>query len=299
MTNVARKAVLTLLLAAAQTACAALGSSGPSQVARGEYYAAGKPEFDAFFIALHQKQVELLAAPSELQSAREGITRALGLTAEASDDSLRERLGQEVRRLGNQGLRLRLEAPEPSEKLDASATLHTSEPSVASPLREALPRETTRLVRSRNRMLAAKAQLEKLRVQAIQLEGAVDEAFRLEGPWKRDEVRKNLADGQKMITVMASRAQEVLDTDQKLLALVTQAATSDPSVGKVPAYVPPPSEPEETSRRPRAAGARPGSPARPAAAAKPAPATTPKPRADDESPAPRPAQGSAPAEIEP
>lgn len=291
-------AALTFALAAVLPGCSSwLGSSGPSQVARGEYYAAGKPEFDAFFIALHQKQVQLLAAPEEPQKARQSLTQAVGLTPDASDDSLRERLGQEARKLSNQGLRLRLEAPEPSDKLDASATLHASDTSTATPLREALPRDATRLVRSRNRMLATKAELEKLRVQGIALEGSVDQAFRVDGPWKRDEVRKNLADGQKMITLMVSRAQEVLDIDQRLLALVTQAATSDPSVGKVPTYTEPDDEPRERpSRGGRHHAPRPAAGTRPAPAAKPPSASA---RSDDEAPAPKPTQGSAPAEIEP
>lgn len=301
LTSLLRSAALVLLLGL--SGCA-LGSGGPSQVARGEYYAAGKPEYDAFFIELHQKQVDLLSAPAEPKSARDGLTRPLSLTADASDDSLRERLGQEVRKLSNQGLRLRLEVPEPNgEALDASATLHTSDPSAATPLREALPQSTTRLVRSRNRMLATKAALEKLRVAGIRLEGGVDEAFRIEGPWKRDEVRKNLEDGQKMITIMLSRAQEVFDVDQKLIALISSTATSDPSVGKVPAYTPPAAEEsdEKPSRRgnARSSGARPTSP-RPVPAAKPAGTPAPRPReGDDAAAAPKPTQGSAPAEIEP
>ncbi len=293
MTAGARASTLAvaLTLAALLQGCGLMSSSGPTEVARGEYYAAGKPEFDAFFIQLHQKQVELLSAPEEPQKARESLTRAVGLTRDASDDSFRERLTREVRLLADRGLRLRLEVPEPSEALDASATLHASDASTLTPLREALPQGATRLVRSRNRMQATKVALEKLRVQAIRLEGSVDEAFRVEGPWKRDEVRKNLADAQKMITLMLSRAKDVLEVDQTLLALVAQAATSDPSVGTLP-----PPDPTATEDEPRVKPARRSAP-RPLPASKPAAA---KPRADDEAPpAPRPTQGSAPAEIEP
>jgi hypothetical protein len=292
----------SLALALTVAGCGLFASTGPTQVARGEYYAAGKPEYDAFFIELHQKQVELLAAPSEPKKAREGLTQATGLMPDASDESLRERIQQELRKLGNQGLRLRLEAPAPTSTLDASATLHASDTTTATPLREVLPRDTTRLVRSRNAMLAAKAALEKLRVKGIQLEGGIEQAFRVDGPWKRDEVRRNLADGQKLITLMQSRAQEVFDEDQRLIDLVTAAATSDPSVGRVPVYAAPAppddSVPKVPKRGPRGHGApRPAAAQTPATSGKP-PGAAAKPR-DDEAPAPKPTQGTAPAEIEP
>jgi hypothetical protein len=281
--------------------CSLLGSNGPSEVARGEYYAAGKPEFDSFFIALHEKQVNLLGAPREPAEARKNLTQIMGLSADASDSSLKDRLNQELKKLASQGLRVRLEVPDPSPTLDASATLYASDGANAAPLRTTLTQEATRLVRSRNRMLAGKAELEKLNVTGITLEGSVDQAFRVDGPWKRDEVRKNLGDGQKLITLMQARAQEVIDLDQKLLALLVEVASTDPNLGKAPAYVPPAPTEEAPKPNKRAPAARPTPTPRPAPAgttAKPVAASAPK-RADNDAPAPKPVQGNAPAEIEP
>jgi hypothetical protein len=283
-------------------ACNVLAPKGPSDVARGEYYAAGKPEFDAFFIELHQKQVALLAAPNDPIEARKNLTQALGLTPDASDDSLTERLSQELKKLASQGLRLRLDVPEPSSTLDASAALFSSESTTATPLRTLLPQEGTRLVRSRNRLLAAKAELEKLRVSGITLEGSVGTAFRTDGPWKRDEVEKNLSDGQKVITLMQARAQDVVDQDTKLLDLLAKTAATDPNLGKAPVAAPPPSD-DDKPRRPSAARPVASRPAPMSAAAKPtspAPAKpVPKRGGDDDGAAPKPVQGNAPAEIEP
>lgn len=287
-----------LALLALTSACALLQPSGPTEVARGEYYAAGKPEYDAFFIQLHQLQVELLAAPEEPQNVRMELTKSAGLTADASDESLSTRLGQELKKLAAQGLRVRLEVPEPSNALDASATLHTSESGPSSPLRASLPQHATRLVRSRNRMLATKEQLQKLAVSGIALETNVDQAFRVEGPWKRDEVRRNLTDGQKVITLMSARAQEVHDQNQKLLSLLSEAATTDPNLGKTPATLPPPPSEDQATKPTKRSGSRSaGSSHRPAAAAKPSAA--PAPKREDDAPAPKPVQGNAPAEIEP
>lgn len=291
-----------LVALALMPACNVLAPKGPSDVARGEYYAAGKPEFDAFFIELHQKQVALLAAPNDVTEARKNLTQALGLTADASDDSLNERLTQELKKLASQGLRLRLDVPDPSATLDASATLYSSDSGTASTLRTLLPQEGTRLVRSRNRLLAAKSELDKLRVTGITLEGSVDTAFRTEGPWKRSEVRDNLNDGQKVITLMQARAQEVLDQDVKLLELLAKAATTDESLGKTPVAAAP--TPVDEAKPRRSGGARAATPSKPAssaASAKPAPAP-PRPvpkRGGDEDAAPKPVQGNAPAEIEP
>jgi hypothetical protein len=284
--------LLSLMLAAG---CSVLAPQGPTEVARGEYYAAGRPEYDSFFILLHEKQVELLSAPAEPRAARQALTAVLGLTADASNDALAQRLRQEMQKLASQGLRVRLEVPTPSTAVDASATLHTSETSTPSPLRTALPQEATRLVRARNRMVSTRAELEKLRVMGITLEGGVPRAFRTEGPWKRDEVRDNLSDGQKVITLMEARAGEVELVAAQLLALIGSAATTDGSVGQTVAE-PEPTVPPPKSRRSSSRGttsAKP-TPAGPLPAGKP-----PAPRSEGEAAGPKPVQGSAPAEIEP
>jgi hypothetical protein len=279
-----------VLAAALLGGCSVFAPQGPTEVARGEYYSAGKPAFDSFFLMLHELQVELLKAPAEPQRARQNLTQAVGLTVEASDDSLSSRLRQELKKLESQGLRVRLEVPD-SPAIDASATLHTSESAAASPLRTKLPEQATRLVRSRNRMQQTRAQLEKLRVTGIELETNIDAEFRTDGPWKRDEVRRNLADGQKLITLMLARAREVEDQDEKLLTLVADAVTTDPNLGKVVAYTPPPEELTKPAKRsqPRSSSGGAAKPSTPAAA---------KPPSDDSAP-PKPVQGTAPAEIEP
>ena len=295
--------VLSLAMA---LGCSVLKPQGPSEVARGEYYAAGKPQFDRFFIELYELQVALAKAPDDPTAARKALTDLLGLPVEASDDSLHERLTQEARKLVGLGLRLRLDIPESSTKEDASATLYASETTTSTPLRATLPEQATRLVRSRNQMLKAKTRLDALAVLGIQLDGSVDATFHTDGPWKRDEVRTNLSDAQKVITLMQARAQEVRDKDDKLLGQLVSAASTDGNLGKLPAApaLPPPEETAKPTRRggtaPRASGAT----AAPRGATTPPPAVPPKapPKrgGDDEAPAaPKPTQGSAPAEIEP
>lgn len=279
--------------------CGVFAPKGPTEVARGEYYSAGKPEYDRFFILLHEKQVQLLSAPQEPIAARRGLSLALGLTPDASDAALRERLEHELKELAAQGLRTRLETPQTSADLTAFATLYTSDATTSTPLRATLPQEATRLVRSRNGMLATKAELSKLRLMSITLEGSVEPTFRTEGPWKRDEVLRNLADSQKVITLMEGRAQEVADRASSLLALLTTAATTDASLG-VP--LPSPSKEEERPTLRRGSASRSSSASvRSAASNKPASGAVAKPpvKGEAEANAPKPVPGSAPAEIEP
>lgn len=291
--------VLGFVLAGA--GCSVLAPRGPTEVARGEYYSAGQPEFDQFFIELHRLQVELLRAPDEPQKARSALAISLGLPADASDDSLGSRLSQEAKKLSARGVRLRLEIPELAPGvLDASATLHSSDLGVQTPLRPALSTEATRIVRSRNQLAGAAEQLEKLRVTGINLEGRIGEVFRKDGPWKRDEVRRNLADGQKLITVMLARGKEVEAFDVKLLTLLSAQATTDSELNRALPIVAAPAPPAASEDR---AAADAAVTKKPLASAKPrslAGGARPKAsEADTEGAAPKPTQGSAPAEIEP
>jgi hypothetical protein len=273
-------------------------------VARGEYYPAGRPDFDEFFIQLHRLQVEMLSAPEEPRAARAAMLQVLGLTPDASDESLRSRLDSEAKKLGASGARLRLEIPEPQRGADASATLHSEGGAVPRAL-GTLSSQATRVVRARERALAAGDQLERLRVAAIALEAQVDAAFRLEGPWKRAEVRLNLSDGQKLITVMLARSKDVIAYSERLLELVAKAATTDPELGKPAAVasVEEEPEPDEPPKAQRGRPLRPPGRSRPnAATTTRAPARPPAARAapaaaDARPPAPKP--GTAPAEFEP
>jgi hypothetical protein len=288
-----------LVVLALTCGCSAFAPKGPTEVARGEYYSSGRPDFDAFFLSLHEKQVELLAAPSEPRAARDRLASSVGLAAEASDDALRRRMTQEMQALAARGLRLRLEVPPPSP-LPGSATLFASEASTTSPLRSALSQEATRLVRVRDRMLATKTELARLRVRAITLGGNVEGAFRTEGPWKREEVEHNLEDGQKLIVIMEARADEVAASASSLLSLLATVAVTDPSLGL------PVREAATQEEAPRSRRAPPrGSPAERRAsqevpAARPRGGAVARPPSGDEGAAPKPpAPGNAPAEIEP
>ena len=117
--------------------CSLFASKGPSEVARGEYYSAGKPEFDSFFIVLHEKQVELLAAPQEPRGAKNSPN--LGLAPDASERP-EGALAQELQKLAGLGYACG-STGRPRLHARASATLFASDTSSATPLRAALPQK--------------------------------------------------------------------------------------------------------------------------------------------------------------
>jgi hypothetical protein len=286
-----------------------------SAVAQGEYYASGNPAFDEFFIKLHRYQVELASAPDGARQARADFTKNLGLGSDAADDQIEIRVKEEAQKLASSGLRLKVELPsEPSDAAeqpsgDASVSIRSSK----SPTGDGelfvrgVQTSTTQLLRIRNRMRFGHKELERLRVQGIELDGQIDTAFRLESPWKRDEVRENIADGQKIVTLMIARADEVEALSDKLLKVVAQAATTDDKLGSVvQAPAPPPEAPEASNEKAKSSKAskKPSQkPARPAA--KPRPAAAPKPAAPagdpgEAPPPPKPAPAeAAPKEFEP
>ena len=311
-----RRCALILALCLQSLACSWVRPE-PSAVAQGEYYSSGNPAFDEFFIKLHGYQVELASAPDDAQKARADFTKNLGLGSDAADDQIEIRVKEEAQKLASSGQRMKVELPpepkEPAEQApeQPSVAVRTTKSAVGNgeAFVTGVQTSTTKLLRIRNRMRSGHKELERLRVKGIELDGQIDTAFRLESPWKRDEVRENIADGQKIVTLMIARADEVEALSDKLLKVVAQAATTDDKLGSVvQAPTPPPeaSAAEASNEKPKSgkANKKPGQkPARPAA--KPRPAAAPKPAAaagngGEAPPPPKPAAAeAAPKEFEP
>jgi hypothetical protein len=228
----ARRLLLGTLTIVSLAGCGLFVSSSPSAVAQGNYYASGNAEFDAFFIALYRLQVELAKAPERPSNARTALATRLGLNRAAPTEQILARAKEEATRLRNANVFMKLELPPASSAEPGTevATLRTSE-SPASEADKALLRElessTTELLRVQSVMAAKKRALDQLRSQAVTIETQVDTAFRLEGPWKRSEVRENLSDAQKLITLMNSRTDEVAKEASKLLDPLREVLDTD------------------------------------------------------------------------
>jgi hypothetical protein len=85
-----------------------------------------------------------------------------------------------------------------------------------------------------------KATLTQLRVQAITLDTQVDDTFRKEGPGRKSEVRKNLADALRLIPLMDAEADKVLRDETDFLKKLKPAVDRN-----LPAFDAPAAPPEQ------------------------------------------------------
>ncbi len=240
------------LCAASLPACA---HNETSSVARGEYYAAGAPDYDEFFVHVYRYQTRTAEAIEHEKAVRAELARALGAKATSS-----------------------------SAELASVIKARGSDSSVEDALHKAA-------IASKELKDATSDgdAVDRLRVRAIDLDRQVDTAFWKEGQAKRSEVRKNLADAQKMLVLVGDKRRAVAEGAGTLLAACEPALHASAA---------PPSNPEATATsdekpkkkapRKRSGGSKPAAPAstpKAKPAAEPAPAPAPKapaPKADFE-----------------
>jgi hypothetical protein len=291
-----RALCLAACLSAAAPACAVF--SGPSAVAQGKYYSSGNPQYDEFFIQLYQLQLQMAEAPAIPDNERQALAQALDLSPETPTEGVTSRLREEALKLGKTGVRMRLEQSPSLDKPEAaSATILASyRPKDSAPATLIAKVETSasNLLRAASGMKAAAVQLGKLEVAIITLDADVPQAFAEARVGTRGEVEKNLADAQKLITLMKARGTEVNAQCEELLTSIAKAVNTDDGSLSAPPESAEPSNPTDADAkktssklraRPKPTSPTPAASAA-AAPAKPAPAKPlPKPAADDEAPA--------------
>ncbi len=302
-TRFARALAVSACLASAAVlpSCAVFGGGGPSQVAQGKYYSSGNPQYDEFFIALYQLQVEMADAPHVPDTERQSLAQALGLSPETPADGVTERLREEALKLNRTGVRMRLEQSAPPDKPEtASATIRaTYRPKDAASAGLLVKVETsaTNLLRTATSMKAAEVLLGKLEVEAINLDADVPKAFAKARVGKKGEVKKNLADAQKLITLMKARGDDVRAQCEALLTAIAKAVnTDDGSLSAPPpesANPEPPKPADADAKKAPKPHAKPKAASSTPAARAPAPAPKPKP------PSPKPAAGDDDAPAKP
>jgi hypothetical protein len=237
------------------------------------------------------------------------LARTLGLAAETPADGVTQRLHEEALKLGSMGNHLRLEpkAP-PDEPAAASATLRATYPpsdTAAARLIANVEASASHLLRTAGLMKKAEITLLKLEVDASNLEPDVPKAFAEAHVGKQSEVHQNLADAQKLITLMKARGGDVRAQCEQFFASIAQAVNTDdgsldaPTEASAERAGPQPKKgAPKAHAKPKTASPAPASSA-PAAAPKPKPPAPPpakpKPGNGDDDAAARPAPPSKPA----
>lgn len=277
-----------------QPGCFLFGSPGPSAVGQGHRYASGDPTFDAFFETLHDLQVRMAEAPGEEQKIRHSLATELDADPDASATILADKTGTRAHALAAKGIGLKLETEEGDDETKAKAELHAvgaalggDEKTFVDAVQTAVQKELE-LARE---MKKAKKTLEQFRASMADLDAKVDATFRLGGPRKKAEVRKNLDDAQRLIPLMNARADEVHDAALATAKKLSEAVETSASAESRPA---PPAEPEQTRKtkhtqrrpRPKSSGAS------------HAPSSKPKSKPEPK-PAPKPAPKPPPSDFEP
>jgi len=227
-----------LLGALALPACGLFASKGPSSVAQGKYFSTANPQYDEFFVAIYDLQQGLSVAPEVPESERQRLARALSLPPQTALGTVAARLREEPQKVGH-------------DQLLASAA---------------------NLRRSMSDMQADSDALARLEVNAISLDANVDVAFAGMRAGTRSDVKKNLADAQKLIVLMKARVSQVR-TDSDLLLHATGTETPTPIAVPDPEHAPgaEAKKPVVDAKKPQKPASKPVSSSAPTPAPKPAP----------------------------
>ncbi|HEX6766345.1 MAG TPA: hypothetical protein VF103_12725, partial [Polyangiaceae bacterium] len=278
---------IVLFLLASPVACRLLVAPGPSAVAQGRYFSTGNPNYDEFFVRLNRMQVELKTAPETLAQVRADLAKSVGAEPSADSAALGKALGEKVGEMSRRGTTRAVDhGHEPGARARLAGA--TAEPDRE--LVKTLDGLLARLSELRERSGPWQKELEWLAPAGVELETSVEAAFVGHSRGMRDDVHQNLADAQRVITLMSGRKKEIEQNGAELEGLFTAA------FGERKAEPPPAPAPAPTPK----ASPRPApKPAAPRPAPRPAPAAAAAPASDEQAPAPKPKQGTARPDFEP
>jgi hypothetical protein len=271
-----------LCLSAASAGCT---RQDTTPVARGEYYAAGKPDYDEFFVKLYRYQLDTANALKLEQAARDELARAVGAAPNAKPSEIAPNLQKMAGELEQAGVEVRFA---PSATPDGPELEVKGEPGGAHAARLEAVRAATRKLRSIETLAQSLSELDALRTRSIELDRDVDRVFWTDGAAKRSEVKSNLSDARELIALMSDRRKGIGQSSSELLALLE--VTFKPKA-------PPPQpvaeaeedEPPKAKKQGRAANQRASTPKKGGARSKPANRPAPKASAAAAAPKPPPA----------
>lgn len=271
---------------------ACFGSKGPSNVSQGKQYVTGKADYDEFFSAMYQLQVSLGSAPDRERAIRQHLSEALEIDPGSRAEEIAAALSKRVARFVKPGTTVKLTITGLEPKGTPSSVLTTTG-TIADPKDQEIVRAIEQASKDAATLLGdvrrSNAATEHLRDEAPALEPGIDEKFRLEGPGRKADVRKNLTDAERLIPLMATRASDIEERTTELLRKLEKAVSgSDPGIAPEKVVL------EETGKKGKEkpkAGAR----AEPKPAGKaPTKPAQPKPESSESEPPKKPAPKPAP-----
>ena len=265
MTNSGRRlssAVKALILAALLGAACA--RTDTTTVARGEYYAAGHPDYDEFFVTLYRFQLETAEVLKEEQNARAELARGLGAKGD-KPKQLSPLLKQRADELERQGVKVVLTTAQPP-----TIEITGEPPEEQQMFLKALRDSTTRLGKVAASTTSNEA-VDQLSTRVAELERRSESAFHSEGEGKITEVKSNLNDAQKLLVLISDSRKKLSQSSSELLSAIGQTFAAPPPP-------PPPVVEEEPKPKPKKRAPRRSSAPAPKQASAPAPAPAPAPK---------------------
>lgn len=224
------------LLGGALVGCSGFRSQRPSTVAEGKYYSSGHPQYDEFFIGLYALQVQMNEAPAAPAATLRGLAQSVGLRAPATLAQVVKVLRERALQARERGVYLRFDQDHGHGEADPARAVVRSNPQ---PTDQAtlvmitqVESSADALLRSMAEMTAGEASLTVLERKTIALDAGVNRAFAQAPPAKQGEVKSNLADAHRLITLMRARAGDVRAGSQQMLAGLSKALDTDD--GSVP-----------------------------------------------------------------
>jgi hypothetical protein len=226
-------ALVLATLCTTQLGCVSLVNPGPTAVSQREIYEPGVAEYDTFFARFHALQLAVVKAPTEHWALRKALATELGLDPMASMDLVEKHLATRISDFEKHDSRLRVELiglEEGAKETDAVVTLtDASGKEVESPLVDTLERAAKSCARLSVMLRSARQSAEQLGSHLSELDANVGERFRLRGPLRTKEVRRNLADVRVMLPTLARAVDSADEENRRLLEMVTKLATEEPS----------------------------------------------------------------------
>jgi len=249
---------------------AACTRTDTTTVARGEYYAAGHPDYDEFFVSLYRFQVQTAEVIEREQEARRELAQALGAKTD-QPKQLSPLLQQRADELERQGVKVVVKPGQPPS-VEISGEPSEEQQKFLTALRSSIAKLGSVAASTRSN-----EGVDRLRARVGELERRTDSTFQAEGSAKQNEVRDNLTDAQKLLVLIGDSRKQLAQSSGQLLHDLEQAFAPPPP----PPPPPVAAEEPKPKKRPRARSAR---PPKPASAPAPPPAPAPKPAAPKPAP---------------
>lgn len=245
-----------------------VGRGAPSKVASGEIYEAGEPTYDEFFKSLYAEQLLMGQAPDRERAVKQKLTKVAEVADAASADELSNGIEKKLDGLARKGVAAKisttgLDGNDPAARVVAVGTADDENV-------RALDLAVKDGIGLLTELRHAKPELTRLKEALPPLEPKVDTAFSRDSSGKKAEVRKNLADAERLIPLMMSRGDEV---DARIVELFRALEKASPA-----AVAEPPSTLGDTNAKKKDKKAPPKAAAEPKPKTKHAEATPAEPK---------------------